>query len=99
MKRTNKLILTFMVLMSCISFAGSAQIFVTVRPPRPHYVRVVAPSPRHVWVEEEWVERGGRYEWAGGHWVEPPRPHARWIPGHWANRPRGWVWIPGHWRY
>ena len=78
-----------------------AQIIVPVRPPRPRVVvtnRPVAPSPRHVWVEEDWVPEGRGYRWHGGYWAEPPRARAAWVPGHWANRRRGWVWIPGHWR-
>jgi hypothetical protein len=63
---------------------------VAVRPP--------APSPRHVWIGEEWTPSGGTYAYKGGYWAEPPRPHARWIPGHWRQTPRGWVWRPGHWR-
>ncbi|MBS1524351.1 MAG: YXWGXW repeat-containing protein [Bacteroidetes bacterium] len=57
-----------------------------------------APSPRHVWVEGEWVPGGGTYVYRPGYWVLPPRPHAIWTRGHWRHRPHGWVWIPGHWR-
>ena len=78
--------------------SASAQIYVKIRPERPHYERVVAPSPRHVWVDEDWEMRGGKYVFVGGRWAEPPRPRAAWIPGHWRQRPRGWVWVPGHWR-
>ncbi|MCW3122484.1 MAG: hypothetical protein JWQ38_1976 [Flavipsychrobacter sp.] len=80
------------------AFSSSAQIVVRIRPDRPHYTRVVAPSPRHVWVDEEWTPRGDRYEFAGGRWVEPPREHVRWVPGHWKNTPNGYVWRAGHWR-
>lgn len=93
-----KIGLSLIVLLSVASQNSQAQVIVNVRPVVPVHERIVAPSPRHVWVDEEWVERGGRYEWAGGHWVLPPRPGVVWIPGHWANRPRGWVWIRGHWR-
>jgi hypothetical protein len=34
----------------------------------------------------------------GGHWVEPPRPHAVWIDGHWAHEHGGYYWVEGHWR-
>lgn len=80
---------------------SDAQLIVKIRPraPRTVVVRPEAPSPRHVWVQEDWRENGGRYEYSGGHWVEPPRAGARWVPGHWKNTPRrGWVWKPGHWR-
>jgi WXXGXW repeat (2 copies) len=78
--------------------AGYAQIYVNVRPVVPHYERVAAPSPRHVWIDEEWEPRGGAYVFVGGHWAAPPRPGVVWVPGHWRQRPRGWVWVPGHWR-
>lgn len=79
---------------------AAAQITVRVRPARPRVVAVrpVAPSPRHVWIEEEWVPAGATYQWRGGYWAEPPRARAVWVPGHWASRRRGWVWVPGHWR-
>ena len=79
-------------------YSSSAQIVVKIRPDRPHYERPVAPSPRHVFVEEEWTPRGDRYEFSGGRWVEPPHAHAVWVPGHWKDTPNGSVWRPGHWR-
>ncbi|MBA3829175.1 MAG: YXWGXW repeat-containing protein [Taibaiella sp.] len=97
MERFKKIFL-MLALISCAAFQSHAQLIVNLRPARPVYVRTVAPSPRHVWVEEEWENRGGRYEWAGGHWVAPPREGARFVPGHWRRRPGGEVWIPGHWR-
>lgn len=79
--------------------AAQAQIIVKVRPPRPKVVvvRPAPPSPRHVWVAEDWVVRGNKYYWHGGYWVVPPRPHAVWAPGHWRHTRRGDVWIPGRW--
>ena len=74
------------------------EVIIRERPVRPRYERVAAPSPRHVWIEEEWEPRGGTYVFVGGRWAEPPHPGMRWIPGHWAQRPRGEVWIPGHWK-
>jgi len=80
------------------AFSSNAQIVVSVRPPVPHYERVPAPSPRHVWIGEEWEPRGGAYVFVGGHWAEPPRPGVVWVPGHWRRRPGGEAWVPGHWR-
>jgi hypothetical protein len=80
------------------SFSASAQIYVTVRPPVPVVVRPVAPSPAHIWIDEEWEERGGRYAYVGGHWAAPPHPGWIWIPGHWKREPRGEWWVKGHWR-
>ena len=61
-------------------------------------VRPVRPSPRHVWIGEEWAPSGGTYVYKGGYWAEPPHRGARWIPGHWRHSPGGYVWRPGHWR-
>jgi WXXGXW repeat (2 copies) len=74
------------------------EVIIRERPVRPRYERVVAPSPRHIWIEEEWEPRGATYVFVGGRWAEPPAPGMEWIPGHWAQRPRGEVWIRGHWR-
>lgn len=93
-----KAIVMLALIMSCGAYAAHAQVYVTVRPERPHYERVVAPSPRHVWIEEDWEPRGGSYVFVGGHWAEPPRPHAVWVGGHWRRGPRGWMWARGHWR-
>ena len=89
------------VLVVAASFAAttaSAQVYVTVRPTYAPVVRPAAPSPAHVWIEEDWAYRGGRYVAVGGHWVAPPHPGWAWIPGRWVQSRRGWRWIPGHWR-
>ena len=79
-------------------FTIQAQVVVTIRPALPRYERVVAPSPRHVWVEEEWEPRNGGYVFVGGHWMEPPYERAFWVPGRWVEHRRGWFWKPGHWK-
>ena len=97
----NKIKLPILMLAIALAFSSGVnaqEIIIRERPARPHFERVAAPSPRHVWIEEEWEVRGGRHEFAGGRWVLSPYPGAVWIPGHWAQRPRGWVWIGGHWR-
>ncbi len=85
----------------CIVMAQTSQaqhFYVKVQPAAPVIVRPVAPSPRHVWVEHEWVWRNGAYVHVPGYWAEPPRRHARWIPGHWKHsRGYGYYWVPGHW--
>ena len=92
----------FLSLMMASMFLGTiavnAQIIVNVRPVLPRYEKRVAPSPKHVWVEEDWENRKGTYVFVGGHWVEPPYRRAIWIPGHWQQHPRGWFWKPGHWK-
>jgi len=98
MKKIQKAVLVFIIIISCSAYTSIAQIYVKIRPNRPHYVRTAAPSPRHIWVDEEWEPRGTAYAFSGGHWAEPPRERARWVPGHWRHEVRGDVWIPGHWR-
>ena len=61
-------------------------------------VRPARPSPRHVWIGEEWAPNGGTYVYKGGYWALPPSPGQRWVPGHWRQSRHGWVWRPGHWR-
>jgi len=79
--------------------SASAQIYVNVRPRHEVIVaRPAAPSPRHVWVDEEWRPAHGHYEYAGGYWAAPPRAGVVWVPGHWRDTRRGSVWIAGHWR-
>ncbi len=99
MKRTLK----FLALLMVMSFAASnafAQIVVKVRPVRSVVVvkRSPAPSPRHVWVDEDWIAKRGNYTWHGGYWVAPPRQGAVYIPGHWKETRRGVIWVRGHWR-
>jgi hypothetical protein len=98
MKNMKVFLLAMIVALFCNSFSSSAQIVVSIHPPRPHYVRVVAPSPRHVWIDEEWTPHGDHYEFSGGHWALPPRPGLVWVSGHWSHRGRGDFWVPGHWR-
>ncbi len=89
------------ILMVLTTFGSYAQsLVVRVRPPRPKVVvtRPPRPSVAHVWVDEDWRPAGRTYEYHGGYWAAPPRPHARWVPGHWAHHSRtGWVWKPGYW--
>ncbi len=96
---TKKMILGVAIALTCGSLSSSAQIFVSVRPRHDVIVeRPAPPSPRHVWIDEEWRPNHGHYEYAGGRWEAPPRPGNQWRPGHWRDTPRGSVWVPGHWR-
>ena len=98
MKSIKKMLFMLALLLTCAVYSSNAQIVVDVRPPVPHYERVVAPSPRHVWIDEEWEPRGGSYVFVGGRWAEPPHPGWRWEAGHWGDRGHGHYWKPGHWR-
>lgn len=87
------------VLVMAFSISASAQIYVKVRPVVPVVVHSERPGPAHVWVNEEWEWRDGRYVSTGGRWVAPPRAGMVWVPGHWKKyRHDGWQWMPGRWR-
>ena len=83
--------------LTCGAYSSMAQIYVNVRPERPHYERPVAPSPRHVWIDEEWEPRGNSYEFRGGRWAEPPHEGAHWSEGRWRHNSHGHQWKPGRW--
>jgi len=100
MKNLKRILFLFIVVSAFTIAKSQAQVVVTVRPERPkEYVvaRPAAPSPRHVWVAEEWTPQGGRYVYRAGYWAVPPHGHAAWIPGHWREHRGGYVWVPGHW--
>ncbi|WP_461087363.1 hypothetical protein [Spirosoma gilvum] len=99
MKVALKSLLVTALFMSTLSYAD-AQIYVRRRPAPPRVIiaRPPAPSPRHIWVRNNWVPNGQQYRWQGGYWATPPRHRAVWVPGHWVARPRGYVWMPGYWR-
>jgi hypothetical protein len=101
MKNTAKALI-FVGMMSLAASTTYAQVIVRVRPVRPHETVVItrgpAPSPRHVWVDEDWVERDGRYVWHGGYWAAPPRVGVVYVPGHWRDTRHGSIWVAGHWR-
>lgn len=100
-----KMIKIFMLLSVVLLFAlensRAQQVVVRVPQRRPGVVvirRPHRPSPRHVWVDDEWTPAGTRYVYHRGYWALPPHPGTVWIAGHWDRRGRGYVWIPGHWR-
>ena len=98
MKKHFAKILTLIVFVGALSFSANAQIYVKVVPERHEHPRPPAPSPRHVWIDGEYVQRGDHYEYVDGYWAEP-HPHQVWVPGHWRNRRDGFqAWVPGHWR-
>ncbi len=100
MSTTSKFFIGSALAVSLFFSANSnAQIYVRVRPPRPHVVITPPPrpTPAHVWVEEDWRYNNGRYEHSGGYWAAPEHPGYHWHGGHWAHGRRGYGWIPGHW--
>jgi hypothetical protein len=96
MRTLVKAVLAIMLMFG--TYHSGAQVFVKVRPQRPHYDHWAAPSHKHIWIDEDWEARGNDYVFVGGRWAEPPRDNDVWIAGHWRRRHHEWVWIPGHWR-
>ena len=98
MKKYLKIIIVLFVI-AMNSSSAYAQLVIRVRPAAPRVVRIAAPSPRHVWIEEDWALRNNAYAYTGGRWAEPPAGYSVWVPGHWKQTPRrGWVWKPGRWK-
>ena len=82
-----------------ISTIADAQLVVRIRPIAPEIrVRTENHSPGNVWVEGEYVNNGGRYDYNEGHWAAPPRNSHRWKQGRWRSSRRGYSWEPGRWR-
>jgi hypothetical protein len=97
MKRV--LIVAAASLLLSVPSAFPQRIVVQVAPP-PVVVEHPGPRPHDGWVWVPGYHRwdGHRYNWVGGRWAAPPRPHAVWVPGHWRHEAGGYVWIEGHWR-
>ena len=99
MKNIKKALFILGLTLTCGAYSSMAQIIVKIRPPRPpHIERTAPPSPRHIWIEEDWSPRGNTYEFRGGRWEEPPHENATWVPGHWKQTRNGSMWVPGQWR-
>jgi len=80
------------------STSASAQVYIKVHPAWAPVRRPPPPSPRHVWIDEDWAYRGGRYVSVGGHWASPPHPGYVWVGGRWDHDGRrGDRWIAGRW--
>ncbi len=100
MKNIKKVLFILAIALTSGAYSSMAQIYVHVRPPRPvAVVRIAAPSPRHVWIDEDWQERNGRYEWNGGRWEEPQHPGDRYHAGHWNHNGHGHQWKAGGWHH
>jgi hypothetical protein len=98
MNKIERIIVTLAVAISGSAFSTSAQIYVRIRPVHVVVTRSVAPSPRHIWIEEDWNGRGDGYEYSGGHWAEPPREGYSYRRGYWSHGSRGHYWHAGSWQ-
>ncbi len=88
------------LLLAALMSSCAGTVEVREKPVRPNavVVRPPQPSPRHIWIEEDWRPSGRTYVYRGGYWAAPPRASAVWVPGHWQNTRRGFKWVPGHWK-
>lgn len=78
---------------------GGTTIVVTSPPPPPRReYRTHRPGRGYVWVSGHWTHRHGRYVWAPGYWVLPPRGHRHWIGPRWERRGGTYIYIEGRWR-
>ncbi len=78
---------------------ADATVYVRIGPPRAVVeTRIVAPSPRHVWIAGYHRWDGGAYVWAPGRWELPTGRYHAWSAGHWAHHRNGWYWVEGHWK-
>jgi len=72
-----KKIIRILMLLSIVSLFAvtntkAQEIVVGVRPVHPRLIRrTFRPSPRHVWVSEEWTPVGGTYVYHAGYWALP----------------------------
>ena len=72
-----------------------AVVEVEEEPPPPRAV-VVETRPGFVFIEGRWYRRGGRWEWADGHY-ERERVGYVWAPGRWERRGNRHVYVEGQW--
>ena len=98
MKNRSLKFLSLFVALFGMSFAGKAQIYVTVHPVAPIFVRPTQPSHAHVWINDEWEPEGKSYRYSGHHWDAPPHEGDRYNNGHWRHHGHdGDVWVHGSW--
>ncbi len=97
MKQKARFLLALACIMSLSLFSATAQVYVHIRPPKPVFVVTPQPSPRHVWIDEEWEPKTDHYEYNGGRWMEAPHEGDRYSPGYWRHNSKGHSWHPGKW--
>ncbi|MBE7172150.1 MAG: YXWGXW repeat-containing protein [Williamsia sp.] len=88
-------ILAIVLFSSLVS--SCAPSYVAMRPVPPSYARPVQPGPGYIWVNDNWVRRGGQYVFVPGYWSAPRRNRV-WTEGNWQSRGGRYHWTPGRWR-
>lgn len=97
MKTISKLWIMLAMAGSLFMTSCAGSYYVTDQPAEPVYVRPASPYAGAIWIDGDWVWRGGRYVYTQGHWARP-RPGHVWVRGGWYHGPRGYAWHRGHWR-
>lgn len=59
--------------------------------------RSASPYNGAIWVEGNWVRRGGKWVQQKGYWIKP-RPGRTWVQGRWYKYPKGNRWQKGYWK-
>ncbi|HUZ58949.1 MAG TPA: hypothetical protein VMU83_09215 [Hanamia sp.] len=98
MKKIIFFLSTLFVILLFVSGCGPSAVVVRERPMPTGYSHPLAPGPNYIWVSDEWIVRGGRYEYRKGYWVAARPGHLHYIGGHWQHKRRGWFWVRGYWR-
>jgi hypothetical protein len=88
----------FVLLITITTLISCAPSAVSVRPAAVVRVRPVAPSPRHIWVSDNYIYRHRAYRYRGGYWSVPRRGYHGYVDGYWRQNRRGYIWVPGYWR-
>ncbi len=89
----------FISIIAMVSLAscGPTSVVVRERPVAPVYVRPLAPSPAHVWVDGYWVRGRNGYTYRNGYYRLPPRGRTYYTPGYWVRGRNGYYWKNGRW--
>ncbi len=85
------------ILTLVLSSCGSSY-YVSERP-APYVYSRPAPPPYAgaIWIQPEYIWRGGGYVAQPGYWSRP-RPGYSYHPGQWNHNRRGHTWVRGGWR-
>ncbi|MGI4727630.1 MAG: hypothetical protein ACRYFL_04190 [Janthinobacterium lividum] len=92
---------TKLTLLACtlaLFFASCGSSYYVSERPAPYvYRRPIAPYAGAIWIEPEYIWRGGGYVAQPGYWSRP-RPGYSYHPGQWNHNRHGHIWVRGGWR-
>jgi hypothetical protein len=94
----NKIFIAIAIIGSlALASCRGSRVVVAERPVAPYYQRPFAPGHGYIWIDGDWMVRGGRYVHQPGYWAAP-RGGRRWEAGNWDRYNNGWQWRRGYWR-